>query len=217
VARAPTAWELSGMNNRNSLVLGILGASLLLPAAALAAPGHSTPTMHSAPRAASAPAGKSAGARVVGVHVVPHPDRPMHPTTNSPHQIIIHNTVTNKDENHVVIVDHRPAHIVGHDARIRVSVRGYHPQHNWGYYHVARGGWFHLWGITAWDNVGTVTCEAANETTGELYPVTMDRDAHGWDDDGVNVVLDNALDDCFAEANGAQCTPATPSCSFQNY
>jgi hypothetical protein len=95
-------------------------------------------------------------------------------------------------------------------------VRGYHSPHNWGHFHYARGGWWHAWGITTWDTVGAVTCEAANEATGELYPVTMDRDDTGWDDDTVNSVLDQALDDCMAEAGTAQCTPATPSCSFQN-
>lgn len=72
-------------------------------------------------------------------------------------------------------------------------------------------------GISNWDNVGTVTCEAANETTGETYPVSEDRDQRAWDDDTVNTILDQALDDCMAEAGSAQCTAATPACSFQDY
>ncbi len=99
----------------------------------------------------------------------------MHVTNNPPHQVIYHNAATNKDEHHAVVVDHRPGHVIDHDARLRVVVRGYHSAHNWEHFHRAVGGWWHAWGITNWDTVGTVTCEAANEVTGELYPVSMDR------------------------------------------
>jgi hypothetical protein len=194
---------------RNLLVLGtlILAASL-----ADAAP---TPTVRRAPRPATPPRGKEAGPRVVGVHIVPHPDRPMHATNNPPHTVIIHNPHTNKDENHVVVVDHRPVHVIDRDPRIRVIRRGYRSPHNWEHFHLARGGWWHTWGIASWDTVGTVTCEAANEATGELFPVSEDRDEVVWDDGAVNAILDQALDDCMAESGGAQCAPATPACSFQ--
>jgi hypothetical protein len=172
---------------------------------------------HRAPRPATPPRGKDAGVRTVGVHVVAHPDRPFHPKDNPAHEVIIHDPKTNKDEHHVVVVDHRPAHVIDHDHRLRVVVRGYHPTHDWVRFHDVRGGWWKAWGITAWDTVGTVTCEAANESTGELFPVSEDRDARGWDDDTVNTILDQALDDCYAEANGAACGPATPSCTFQPY
>ncbi len=187
----------------------MLLAVSLIPAAAQAAPDHR------APRAVSAPA--KTGARTVGVHVVPHAGQPMHPVNNPPHQVIVHDAKTNHDENHAVVVDHRPAHVIDHDPRLRIVHRGYHPAHDWGRFHVAHGGWWHLWGITAWDTVGTVTCEAANESNGQLYPVSEDRDATGWDDDTVNTVLDQALDDCMADAGGAVCGPATPSCTFQPY
>jgi hypothetical protein len=200
------------MKIAQTFLLGLLGTSLSLTAAVAAPARHD----HPAPRAAAPPPHVSAP-RYVGVHVVPHYNAPMHPTNNKPHEVIVHNTVTNKDEHHVVVVDHRPAHVVSRDPHIRIVARGYHSPHNWGHWHVARGGWFRLWGINAWDTVGTVTCEAADETTGQLYPVTEDRDARGWDDDTVNSILDQALDDCMAEAGGAQCTPATPSCSFQDY
>jgi hypothetical protein len=196
------------------LFLAPLALAFSLPAAAAPTP---TVVRHAPPRPAAPPRGKEAGARVVGTHVVPHPDRPMHPTTNPPHQVVYHNAKTNKDENHVVVVDRRPAHVIDHDARIRVVRRGYHSPHNWEHFHQARGGWWHAWGITSWDTVGTVTCEAANETTGELFPVSEDRDEVAWDDTTVNSVLDQALDDCMTEAGGAQCSPATPSCTFQGY
>ena len=197
---------------RKLLFLGSLTFVATLAPLADAAP---RPTVQRAPRPAAPPRGKEAGARVVGVHIVPHPDRPAHATNNPPHTVIIHNTHTNKDENHVVVVDHRPGHVVDHDPRLRVIRRGYRSPHNWEHFHVARGGWWHLWGITNWDNVGTVTCEAANETTGELFPVSEDHDEAAWDDGVVNTVLDQALDDCMAESGGAPCAPATPSCSFQ--
>lgn len=192
------------------LFLGVLTFAYSLPADA--APQGK----HPAPRPPAAPRGKDAGRRVVGAHIVPHPERPVHPTNNPPHQVIYHNAKTNKDENHVVIVDHRPGHVIDHDPHIRVIRRGYHSPHSWEHFHMARGGWWHVWGITAWDSVGTVTCEAANETTGELYPVSEDRDEAAWDDAMVNSVLDQALDDCMAEA-GAVCVPATPACTFQSY
>ena len=197
-----------------------LVAILIASATAYAAPDthHAAPApaAHAAPRPAAAPA-KNAGARYVGVHVVPHPNQPVHPTNNPPHQVVIHNATTNKDEHHPVIVDHRPGHVVARDPHLRVIRRGYHPVHNWNHYHVARGGWWRLWGISSWDTVGAVTCEAVNETSGETYPVTEDRDQTAWDDDTVNTILDQALDDCTAEAGAAPCTAATPACSFQDY
>lgn len=176
---------------------------------------HGAPA-HRDPRPAAMPK-KEAGPRTVGVHSVAHPEQPMHVKNNPPHEVIIHDPKTNRDEHHAVVVDHRPAHVVDRDKRLRVVARGYHPAHDWARFHRANGGWWHAWGITAWDEVGTVTCEAANESTGELFPVSEDRDARGWDDATVNTILDQALDDCFAEANGAQCTSATPACSFQPY
>ncbi len=192
-----------------TLTLCSLGFAVAFGGAAMAGPWHQPP------RPAQAPA--KAGDRTVAHPVVPHPDKPRDPKTNPPHEVVIHDPKTNKDEHHTVVVDRRPTHVVDRDPHIRVVVRGYHPQHDWGRFHRAHGEWWSLWGITAWDTVGTVTCEATNETTGELFPVSEDRDAKGWDDDSVNTILDQALDDCYAEANGAQCGPATPACSFQPY
>jgi hypothetical protein len=192
------------------LLLGTL--AMAVPVTASAAPSK---TKYN-PRPASAPKGKEAGARAVGTHIVPHANQPMHATNNPPHQVVYHNEVTKKDEHHSVVVETRPSHVIAHDPRMRIIRRGYKSPHNWAHFHYARGGWWHAWGITTWDTVGVVTCEAANETTGEMYPVSMDRDDTGWDDDTVNSVLDQALDDCMSEAGTAQCAPATPACSFQN-
>ena len=171
---------------------------------------------HRAPRPPSAPA-KGGPPRTVGVQSVMHPGQPPHPQNNPPHQVVVHNPQTNRDEQHPVMNDHRPPHVIDRDPHLRVISRGYHPRQNWGRFHPVAGAWFHTWGISAWDGVGTVTCEAVNESTGALYPVSQDRDAQGWNDGGVNSVLDAALDDCNDEAGGAQCEPATPSCSHQAY
>jgi hypothetical protein len=172
---------------------------------------------HRTARPAAAPSAKVSAPRSIGVHVTAHPEQPMHVKNNPPHQVIYHNAVTKKDEQHAVVVDHRPSHVIDRDPHLRVVVRGYHPTHDWARFHIASGGWFQRWGITAWDEVGTVTCEAVNESNGELYPVSEDRDSRAWDDGTVNTILDQALDDCFASSGGSQCGPATPSCSFQQY
>ena len=170
-----------------------------------------------APRPANVPQGRSAGARTTGAWVVPQREQVVHPVNNPPHQVVYHNARTGKDERHPVIVEHRPGHVIDRDRHIRILRRGYHPVRVWDHYHPVLGGWWRLWGITAWDAVGTVTCEAANEVTGELYPVSEDRDANGWDDPTINTILDQALDDCAQEAGDAQCVPATPACTFQSY
>jgi hypothetical protein len=196
------------MTNAKRCLFGVL-AILISASAAQAERG--------APRAARPPPGREAGARSVGAQVVPHREMAPHPVNNPPHQVSYHNARTGKDENHAVIVEHRPGHVIDRDPHLRIARRGYHPVHVWEHFHPARGGWFRLWGINSWDAVGTVTCEAANEATGELYPVSEDRDPNGWDDGTVNAALDQALDDCQQEAGGASCVPVTPSCTFQNY
>jgi hypothetical protein len=141
----------------------------------------------------------------------------VHPRTNPAHTVTIHNTRTNRDEHHTVIVEHRPAYVIDRDPHIRIVERGYRPQHDWARFHRPHNAWFSLWGIASFDSVGTVTCEAVNESTGALYPVSEDRDSSGWDDNSVNSILDQALDDCYVDAGGAMCGPVTPACSFQPY
>jgi len=180
----------------------------------LALPAGAAP--RSSPRSAAAPRASTAG-RAVGVRVVPHPDRPVHATTNPPHQVVYHNPTTNKDERHAVVIDHRPAHVIDRDPHLRVIARGYRSPRHWDHFHLGSGGWWRIWGITAWGGVGTVSCEAADEATGELFPVSADRDAIGWDDASIDAVLDQALDDCAAVAAPGLCVPATPACTFQRY
>jgi hypothetical protein len=175
-------------------------------------PGASSVTR--AARPPSPPRGREAGPRSVGIHLAPHLGQPIHPINNPAHQVVIHNARTGRDEHHPVILDGRPGQVIDLDPHIRIGGRGYHPKHNWDHFHPGNGGWWFAWSIGSWDAVGTVTCEAANEATGELYPVSQDRDANGWDDPTVNLILDQALDDCVAEAGDAQCDGATPACTF---
>lgn len=111
--------------------------------------------------------------------------------------------------------DPRPAYVVHNDPHYRVVVRGYHPHHAWGRYHLSRGGWFHTWGVASWNDVGTVTCEAVNQDTGQMYPVSEERDDIGWNNGTVNALLDRALDECYQDGGGAACAPVTPSCTVQ--
>jgi len=111
--------------------------------------------------------------------------------------------------------DPRPAYVIRNDPRFHVTVRGYHPRHSWGRYHLSRGRWLNTWGVSTWADVSSVTCEAINQDTGQMYPVSMDRDEIGWSGNAVNAVLDQALDDCYADGGGAACAPAQPACRQQ--
>jgi len=181
-------------------------------------------------RPEAAPVSRNQAPRSQGTVMGPHPSKA--PVQNNAgkddsHKVIVHNGATGNDESHKVIVDHRPTNVVSHDSHVRVMVRhaNFRPAHDWDHFHpVVIGGyqyaWWGVWGVTSWETVGTVTCEASNEATGELYPVTMQRDGSGWDDSTIDNILDQALDDCDAEANVADgavnpCIAATPSCSFE--
>ena len=111
--------------------------------------------------------------------------------------------------------DPRPGYVIRNDPRFHVTVRGYHPRHSWGRYHMSRGRWLGTWGISSWNDVSSVTCEAINQDTGQMYPVSMDRDQIGWSGYAVNSVLDQALDDCYADGGGAACAPVQPACREQ--
>jgi hypothetical protein len=108
--------------------------------------------------------------------------------------------------------DPRSVFAIRSDPHFRIGAYGYRPRHEWQRYHLARGGWFRAWGITTWNGVGAITCEAVNQDTGQMYPVVGDRSSYGWNDDGVNLILDQALDNCYADGGGGACTPITPAC-----
>jgi hypothetical protein len=181
------------------------------------------------------PANRNQGpARTQGTVMAPHPgpiaaapgrsapQRP-EPPVNPPHQVVIRDNEPPRS-----VADRRPPVEMSHDPHVRVVVRNgnFHPIPEWNRYHpVMRGtytnAWWGVWGIQSWQTVGTVTCEASNASTGELYPVTMDRDGN-WDDTSIDNLLDQALADCSEEADvpdGAvnPCIPATPACSYENW
>jgi hypothetical protein len=117
-------------------------------------------------------------------------------------------------ERHATIYERRQPAIIARDSHAHAYARDYHVRNNWAPYHVQRGGWFGVFGIRSWAPVQTVTCEAANEQTGELYPVTANRASVGWNDGAVNGVLDQALDECAADAGANVCVAASPACTY---
>jgi hypothetical protein len=138
---------------------------------------------------------------------------PVNAKTNPARQQVYRNAKTGHEETHAVVLDHRAPTVIAHDRYAQAFTPGYRTRHDWGQFR-PQAGWLSSWGVTTWGSVGSVTCEAANETTAALYPVTASRAASGWSDTGVDAVLDQALDECAAETNAQQCAPATPSCSF---
>jgi hypothetical protein len=141
------------------------------------------------------------------------PAEPVNAKTNPPHQQVYRNARTGQDERHTVVVEHRPPTVVARDHYAHAFTPGYHARNGWQHFY-PDGGWLSTWGVANWSDVGTVTCEAANETTGALYPVTAPHEASAWADATVDEVLDQALDECAADAGVGACAPATPSCSF---
>jgi hypothetical protein len=131
----------------------------------------------------------------------PHPQRPVHAAqTRAP----VH-------QGHFA---HRSMAVIHNDPHFHVAVRGYHASHSWGRYHLSTGLWFHTWGIRSWANVGSVTCEAVNQDTGAMYPITEARDNNRWNNAQVNLVLDQALDACYSDGGADACAPVTPACTI---
>ena len=111
--------------------------------------------------------------------------------------------------------ERRAPALIAHDPYIHTYARDYHPRHRWNRYRpYGRRGWLGVLGVRSWDRVDTVTCEAANVATGELYPVTAQHEGT-WNDPVVDSVLAQALDECAADAGPNQCVPVQPACSYQ--
>jgi len=130
---------------------------------------------------------------------------------NAPHERYWRND-RGREEHHAIIIEHRPPQIVAHDRYALAWQRNYRPRYAWHHFR-PEGCWAAQWGITGWDMVSGVTCEAANEQTGELFPVTANR-VFAWNNAAVDSVLDQALDECAAAAGAQICVPAQPACSF---
>ena len=123
-----------------------------------------------------------------------------------------HNDREGRYERHHQVYEYRHPRVIAHDRYARPWRNEYRAAHEWNHFH-PRYGWAASWGIGSWNMVSSVTCEAANEETGELFPVTANN--AGWSDAQVNLVLDQALDECAAASGANVCVPATPACSFQ--
>jgi hypothetical protein len=83
---------------------------------------------------------------------------------------------------HVVRFDHTNWHAVGH----------------WDRWY--RADWGGYWRVTDWNAIRTVTCEAVNTQTQELFPVSETRaDSWFWNTTLVNNVAGRALDECMTE------------------
>ena len=116
---------------------------------------------------------------------------------------------------HGLVYERRAPEAIARDPYVHRYAREYHPVHRWNHLHpYGRAGWLGVFGIRSWDRVSTITCEAANQATGELYPVTAQR-AGVWNDPTVDNVLAQALDECAADAGANECVPVQPACSYQ--
>jgi len=123
-------------------------------------------------------------------------------------------TIDRHDRHHTIVLEDRRPSVIAHDPYAHAYARTYHPRHHWAHFH-PRGHWFATWGINSWEPVSNVTCEAANEYTGELYPVTASRRAGEWDDASINAMLDQALDECARDAGAGRCVPVSQqACTY---
>ncbi|HTJ44402.1 MAG TPA: hypothetical protein VL463_20000 [Kofleriaceae bacterium] len=110
--------------------------------------------------------------------------------------------------------DSRPFVQIQADPRFHVAIRGYHPHHHWARFHIGRAGWLRTWNVTSYNDVSTITCEAVDRDTGRRYPVSATRGNFGWRENA-DMILDQALDECYADGGGAACTPVQPACMVQ--
>ncbi len=117
------------------------------------------------------------------------------------------------DQRHAIVYERREPQVIERDRFNHRWHRGFHARHDWNEYHPTAG-WLGLLGIQTFSVVSSVTCEAANTQTGELFPVTA-RGQRDWTDRQVDSVLDQALDECAQSAGPDVCVPAQPPCSYR--
>ena len=110
--------------------------------------------------------------------------------------------------------DTRPQVQIEADPRFHIAIRGYRPHHHWGRYHLGRA-WMGTWRVSSWNDVSTITCEAVDRDTGRRYPVSATRGDASWRDSSADAILDQALDECYADGGGAACVPVQPACMVQ--
>jgi len=102
---------------------------------------------------------------------------------------------------------------VYHDARsigairrdpnlVRFDHRGYRVVGHWDHWN---RDWGIFWRVQDWGVIRSVTCEAVDNTDGQLFPVSETRpdNGWGWDSNTVGIIADRALDECLAESGNA--------------
>lgn len=111
-----------------------------------------------------------------------------------------------------VFVDRRTHAEIRRDPHVVVFNHvGYRPAHAWNHWY---RDWGVYWRVNDWAEIRTVTCEAVNNQTEQLYPVTETRaDSWVWNSTIVNDVAGRALDECAAEAGDpAACSLVEREC-----
>jgi len=89
---------------------------------------------------------------------------------------------------------------------------GWRPVGHWDNWY--RSDWAVFWRVTDWNSIRSVTCEAVNNDTSELYPVTEVRaDSWFWNSNLVNNVAARALDECVSDQGSPEsCTLVDGEC-----
>lgn len=99
---------------------------------------------------------------------------------------------------------------------VRFSHVGWAPRYHWDHWY---RDWGVFWRVSNWGDIRNVTCEAVDQATGALFPVTESRtEAWVWDVNTVNLVAARALDECAAETGDqANCTLVDGECWHSQY
>jgi hypothetical protein len=125
--------------------------------------------------------------------------------------------ITHMDENrvahevtHPVMSDQRPLAAIHNDRTIVHVKAGFYPtghvEHRWDHWH---RDWSIYWRFNDWGRINQVTCEAVNTSNSYLYPVTAYRVDYssGWSNDVGNQLVENALDNCYADSEQTNANP----------
>ena len=111
--------------------------------------------------------------------------------------------------------EYRDHDAIRNDPHFRIGAWNYRARHGWGRYHMSGGAWLRTFGIRSYWGITEMTCEAVNQDTGQTYPVSAERGAYGFGKNIANVLLDQSLDNCYADGGGAACAPVAPPCTVQ--
>ncbi len=154
-------------------------------------------------------------------HAAPDPARDRPVVDHNGHPVVDNN---NHEVHAPVQQDPRPANDIRNHPTVRtVNYHDVRVTGHWNAYYPAHG-WFTAWGESpsfSWNRVSSVTCEAVNVASNEIYPTSgLSSGGWVWSDSTVDTLLGEALDDCDTDPNGARdvsgavsCVPASPACT----